>query len=275
MISVITPVATRQTAFLASAYSSLLRQEVSWEWLLQIDGPGTPLDVGNADERVHVASNGRHLGVSATRNRALLRAKGSHVLSLDADDYLSDGALLEMLDALERTGGGYAIGETVDVFPDGQLVRRFTRRPYAAGPLEVGVFESEWRRSGNIHIQPGATLYRRHLVLASGGWPAISGMEDQDLLFAVSTGHPGVYLPKVVYMYRQHPLQTVRSSAFARDRALHRMWCDARLRATRRANGEDVDELADLTTPLPSAAQIRDVTTDEWKSQQAAQLGLR
>jgi glycosyltransferase involved in cell wall biosynthesis len=269
VISVLTAVTPEHVEFLRSAFASLLRQEGSWEWIVQIDGTAVDLPLGG-DERVRIADNGRHLGTSITRNRALLRANGHLVLSLDADDELMPGALTRLRGALEsQPGAAYALGQTLDLFPDDRRLYRFTRRPYAPGPLDPGRLESEWRSSKNLFVQPGATLYRRDVVLAAGGWPAVTGMEDQELLLAVALLSPGVYVDEPVYLYRQHAGQTVRTAHFEDEREDNRRWCDARLRALRLAHGADPAALERMTTPIPGPEEMAGFVTDEWRAASA------
>lgn len=266
MISVLTAVAPGHAELLASAYASLLSQDTEWQWVVQIDGPASDLPVGD-DERIRIASNGRPLGASTSRNRALLRSNGEFVLSLDADDELLPDALFRLRAALTRhPGSGYAVGETVDLFPDGRRLARFAERPYPSGPLEPGRLEAVWRSRKNLFVQPGATLYRREMALAAGGWPAVTGMEDQDLLLAVALLTPGVYVAEPVYLYRQHAGQTVRTAWFEEEREQHRRWCDERLRALRAAHGADPAELARLETPIPSATERAEFVTAEWRA---------
>lgn len=266
MISVLTAVAPDRTDLLDAAHASLRGQDADWEWVVQIDGRAGSLPVGG-DERVSVAANGRPLGTSTSRNRALLRARGDLVITLDADDELLPGALPLLRDAMAgQPGAGYALGETLDLFPDGRRLGRFTQRPYLPGRLEPGRLEAVWRAGKNLFVQPAATLYRRHLVLAAGGWPALTGMEDQDLLLTVALFAPGVYVADPVYLYRQHRRQTVRTAAFEEEREDHRRWCDARLRALRAAHGADPAELAALETPLPGPEEIAAFVTADWRA---------
>ncbi|GIF12693.1 glycosyltransferase family 2 protein [Actinoplanes teichomyceticus] len=278
MISVITPALPHHVDLLARAYDALLRQDVDWEWLIQIDGAADePVEQripgAATDHRVRVAANGERLGISATRNRALLRSAGRWVAPLDADDEYFPDALARLCEPLrERPDLGYAFGESIDLFPDGKRLARFTRRPYAPGPVPRGRPEEVWRLHKNLFFHPGAAMYDRTWLLAAGGWPAGTEMEDQDVLFAVSTFVPGWYEPRPVYLYRQHAGQTVRSARFEANREDYRRWSHHRLVALRTLRGDDPRTLRDLEPPLPTPAEISTFTTPAWQAEIARQV---
>jgi glycosyltransferase involved in cell wall biosynthesis len=278
MISVITPVLPAQVDMLPQAYKSLLRQDSDWEWLIQIDGSDESLveehlpGVEN-DERVRVGANGEKLGVSAARNRALLRSAGRWITPLDADDEFFPDALARLSEPLQsRSDVKFTFGETVDLFPDGKRLTRFTRRPYVPGLVPPGRLEEIWRLYKNLFLQPGAVMYDRLWLVAFGGWPAGTEMEDQDLLFAISTFVTGWYEPRPVYLYRQHRGQTVRTPQFEANRESYRQWSHSRLIALRTLRGDDPEELRKLAPPLPTPEEISTFTTYEWQSEISRQV---
>lgn len=273
MISVITAVHSNHVEHLPRAGSSLTGQlpPGQLEWLIQLDGPKWSLPKLPCDLDVQVTANGRALGVSVTRNRALAVSRGGFVFALDADDELLPGALATLSNALlSDPAAAYAIGESLDLLPDGRRLRRFSRRMPNAR-IDPGGLEELWRRDKVLPLQPGAVLFRREHLLAVGGWPAMAGMEDQDLLLAVAAGQPGIYCPEPVYLYHQHRGQTVRTAEFNQELRLNRSWTDARLRARRRVEGGDPDVLPE-GVPIPSADEITQALTSEWQQQAQAQL---
>ena len=278
MISVITPVLPAHVDMLADAYESLLRQDSDWEWLIQIDGSRESLIEEHlpgvaSDQRVRVAANGEKLGTSATRNRALLRSAGRWVTPLDADDQFFPDAMARLSEPLEGLPDvKFTVGETTDLFPDGKQLARFTRRPYVPGLLPPGRLEEIWRLYKNLYLQPGAVMYDRTWLVAVGGWPTGTQMEDQDLLFAISTFVFGWYEPRPVYLYRQHRRQTVRSAQFETNRESYRRWSHSRLIALRALRGDDPEELRKLDAPLPTSEEISAFTTPQWQSEIASQV---
>ncbi|AEB44501.1 glycosyltransferase family 2 protein [Micromonospora maris] len=280
MISVITPVLPAHVDMLAQAHESLLSQDSGpdWEWLIQIDGtPDGPVDetfpAAATDGRIRVAANGERLGVSATRNRALLRSTGRWVAPLDADDEFFPNTLALLSEPLRtRPEVSFVFGESVDVFPDGKRLARFTRRPYEPGSVPPGRLEDIWRHHKNLFFHPGAVMFDRTWLLAAGGWPAGTEMEDQDVLLAISTFASGWYVPHPVHLYRQHRDQTVRTARFESNRESYRRWSHTRLVALRTLRGDDPDELRMLETPLPSPEEISTFTTAEWQAEIAGQV---
>ena len=61
-----------------------------------------------ADKCVRVINRG-NLGVSATRNEGIAKARGKYVSFIDADDYMESDMLRQMVDALEHTDADVAI----------------------------------------------------------------------------------------------------------------------------------------------------------------------
>lgn len=106
LISVIVPVYKVEEALLRRSIESILRQTYSNIELLVVDD-GSPDKCGvicdeyaRADRRMYVFHTENH-GVSAARNFALDRAKGSYIYFVDSDDYLDENAFERMLSVME------------------------------------------------------------------------------------------------------------------------------------------------------------------------------
>ncbi|HSH21495.1 MAG TPA: glycosyltransferase [Candidatus Caenarcaniphilales bacterium] len=81
-VSVLTPVHRPVARWLLQLHASLDAQHgVEWEWIVQVDGDASLRDeipeAIREDHRVAVEANGRWLGQSITRNRAVLRGDGA------------------------------------------------------------------------------------------------------------------------------------------------------------------------------------------------------
>lgn len=78
-VSIITALADRPAPRLPEIHAVLTAAPEEWEWLLQLDGDAETASTLPAairdDPRVAIERNGRQLGIAATRNGALARAR--------------------------------------------------------------------------------------------------------------------------------------------------------------------------------------------------------
>jgi hypothetical protein len=119
-VSVVMPVFA-QAAFVATAVSSLLAQEVS-EWELIVVDDGSPDDVAAVlphDERVVLLRHRRNRGLGAALNAALDRARADAIAYLPADDVWWRRHLAELLRLLKDPG--VALAHTARTPPGTQL----------------------------------------------------------------------------------------------------------------------------------------------------------
>ena len=108
VISVVMPVYNAE-CFLAAAIESVLRQTFrNWELLL-VDDASTDnslriaCEYASKDTRIRVVHNDRNLGVSATRNRGILLARGQWIALLDSDDYWLPDKLNKQLGLADKS----------------------------------------------------------------------------------------------------------------------------------------------------------------------------
>ncbi|MDJ1008339.1 MAG: glycosyltransferase [Paracoccaceae bacterium] len=129
------------------------------------------------DARVHLET-GPNRGACAARNRglALLEARGaSHVLFLDADDYLEGGMLREAGEVAGRTGADM-------VLSDMHIEREGGRehRPRYEGEIAPETFFAGWMAGD--YVNPSAILWRTAFLRAIGGWDeSLSRAQDFDI----------------------------------------------------------------------------------------------
>lgn len=216
LISVITPTHRPDAPYLRDAYESLVAQDgVDWEWLVQFDGDDwTAPQWLLEDARVRLESNGKHLGIAMTRNRALMRSHGDLIQTLDADDALLPEALSVLAAAVRSGNVAYAVG-TVVLLIDGKpsaATDPFGRPKLPAlpfGEIPTGVLSQYWLRHDRMPFAMNGAMWRRDVVLAYGGWSAIQTSEDVALMLPVSEDYAGVYLDHTTFVYRQHDESTM------------------------------------------------------------------
>lgn len=239
-ISVVTAVHPAKTEHLTEAYASLLVQSgIDWEWSVQVDGAAVTLpEALVADRRVDVSANGSSMGTAITRNRALLRVNAPVVTSLDADDLIEPGALAALARALDdNPDAAFVWGGVVDFAPDGtsELARRPS--PYPLGRVAPGTIETHWLETGGDGLFFSGIGWRTDVLLALGGWSALPGMEDTDLVLHAGHHYAGVRIADVVQRYRIHRDQTTLSEPYMRERERNRQWIWRRACARLRLSG--------------------------------------
>ena len=146
-------------------------------------------------------------GASRARNAGLRRAATPYLLVLDADDRLSDGALRNLREPLDRDPAlGFAYGHSC-YFGEWEGVLRFP--PYDPYRLLYR------------HIVGLSALMRRELVEATAGYdPELEHYEDWEIwIHALAEGWRGVQVEAVTLEYRRH-----NGSKFASDRVNYREW---------------------------------------------------
>jgi glycosyltransferase involved in cell wall biosynthesis len=216
-VSVLTPVHRPVPEYLAELHACLdeQRDDVDWEWAIQVDGGRSllrriPATV-RADARVSLDANGRWLGQATTRNVALARVRHRLTQTVDADDLLLPGALRAGAQALEDEPDlAFAFGRTLELREDGTYAPG--KNVYAPGRIEPGVLARDWqRRGGSCSIVVASVMWRTTVLEAYGGWPASAAGTDVMLLLAVADRHPGRCLDDDAYVYRSHPGQVHRT----------------------------------------------------------------
>ena len=241
-VSVLTAAHAPNPEYLLESYASLNNQKVNWQWMIQVDGTTTTADAIPAeiqkDPRVDIGVNGEHLGVSATRNLGLLTCKYEFVQNLDSDDVLLPDALEVLADALSEDGVGFAFGKTYNRRQDGSLFH-WQPAPYNYGFIKPGKIAETWVRTGKHHVTLAATMWRKTLLHAYGGWGAMKGREDLYLLLGVSPKHAAAYVDAFTLHYREHAGQSTKQSSLQGENdAKYQALCAYRLLAQRSLAGE-------------------------------------
>ncbi|MGH7510939.1 MAG: glycosyltransferase family 2 protein [Gemmatimonadales bacterium] len=212
-ISVVTAVHAPGAQYLFEAYESLRTQELpagwKWEWLVQEDGETGAIaaKLPTDDDRVKLGV-GRPGGPGVARTSALSRATGTVVKTLDADDVLTPGALARDIAILEQMPNvHWTTSRALDLLPDGSTYSWAHADP-AEGIIPQGwVLESWQKNDWLLPIHPVTMCMRRDLLLALGGWMALTAAEDTGLIIAASVVADGYFIAEPSLLYRKHPTQ--------------------------------------------------------------------
>ncbi|MGG7570022.1 glycosyltransferase family 2 protein [Streptomyces sirii] len=212
-ISVITAVHEGGHHFIGDTYESLREQKLpddwQWEWCVQEDGTsGIPGNSLPSDPRITYGT-GLRARIAVTRTHALARARGELIRTLDADDVLLPGALERDIETLERVP--WCVSACIDLHEDG----RTAPGPCdpVGGTLEPGRFYHEVLER-RLSVQATTFAAHRRLVMALGGWQALSGAETVALLLAAEAVAPGEFIAEPSVFYRKHPHQTTASDHY-------------------------------------------------------------
>lgn len=193
--------------FLPRSLDSSLGQSFSDFELIVIDDCSTDdsyeilQEYARRDSRIQLHRNERNLGVVATLNRALGRARGEFVHGASSDDYILPGyyeAAMSMFSkhpqaaiCLGKTRVVNGRGITTDVVP-GEWA---SERTYLS-PAEL---------SGRMNScgVPGPAIWRRELFLAAGGYlPELRWHSDWFALQVIAYRHGLCFLPEIVSVVR-------------------------------------------------------------------------
>jgi glycosyltransferase involved in cell wall biosynthesis len=208
IISIITPVHAPSIEYLASAYASIVDQDMpegwSWEWIVQEDGRTGDVEAALPDDERISAGHGRTGGPGTARMFAMARARGSLVKALDADDQLMAGVLSRDINVMTQHAEiGWTTSRTLDLLPDGSTVGFDDDEP-APGVLPVSYVYEHWKSHDyRLLVHPASLCIRHDLLFALGGWMALPASEDTGLLIAASVTSPGYFIGDPGLLYRK------------------------------------------------------------------------
>lgn len=224
-INIVTAVVAGKHDHIGETYASLCAQTMPegwyWRWIVQEDGEtGIPqAELPEDDPRI-VRGMGRFGRAPMARTVALAQADGVLTRAVDADDVLPPHALAQDIRVLsENPDIGWVASPTMRM-DTGQLIPgRWSPGP---GRIEPGAL---WRgeQVGRLPVHGTAVCAYTTLIEALGGWVAVPGSEDVQLLLALEAVAPGYMAEEVGLYYRKWGAATTSEQSWW-DLAQHRAW---------------------------------------------------
>jgi hypothetical protein len=220
-VSIVTAVRDGARTIAATIASVQAQSETAWEHIVVDDGSGdaTAATVAAAgDARLHYVQQAP-AGRSAARNRGIELARGSHLLFLDADDWLLPDALrdhLRFLDAHPEFGVGVSDGHFCT--DDGEPIVAFSARsgpPPPDGTI-AGLITNPGLVAAPLAAMLRSAIVRQHAIRFD---PELSVAEDTVFWIEVARRAAFGFHAAVTCKYRWHAGNTTRGMAPAERRA--------------------------------------------------------
>jgi glycosyltransferase involved in cell wall biosynthesis len=145
------------------------------------------------DPRIHVYESKQRLGLSASSNAVIAKARASIVARMDADDVAHPHRLQRQWEIINSHADVAVVGTLCNgIDASGRVVRPRDR----------------WRllrRSVYIPFPHGSAMFRREVFDKAGGYDETAdGAEDQKLFLKMAEHGRVMTLPDVLYSYRYH-----------------------------------------------------------------------
>lgn len=203
-VSVIIPV-RNGAQFIRQAIDSILSQTLTDLELLVVDDASTDntceIIQSYDDLRLRYLQNPQCLGVSASRNLAMVEARAPYVAFLDADDIAYPQRLEMQIAYLDSHPEVALVGTHLDyIDADGKFL--YSEKP-GQRPCEPAALRSELLR--RACILPSTATGRTNVLIDAGGFPQqMHYAEDHDLWCRIAVNHNLAILPDRLVAYRQH-----------------------------------------------------------------------
>lgn len=197
--------------FLGAALESVADQlYTNWELFIIDEGSqDDTIEVARSFQRkvrnhVQVIQNESAHGLQKVANEVLVLAKGIYILRLDADDWLDESALLQMVAKLESNAGlGIVYGNFYYTNEEGVVIGQERRR-------KLGKEDSSY------HLPPhgACTMFKTNILKSLGGYSEdIDAQDGWELWFKLLQRTNAASLDSALFYYRQHGQSLSRDSS--------------------------------------------------------------
>jgi succinoglycan biosynthesis protein ExoO len=224
-ITVMMP-AYNRAELIGRAIDSVRSQSLSdWELIVVDDGSSDATlkvarSYASSDRRIKVFANVHNMGISATRNQALMHARGRFVAPLDSDDWYHPARLERLLLAADEYGVDL-LADDLLVIRDGDETPSATLGELCGEPilelLDVdlaGLLQRLGFERDGIAIGLTKPLINRQMLVDNGIEydTSLRAVEDYWLLVdCAAAGARFMVIPEAYYYYRLHAQNTTNS----------------------------------------------------------------
>jgi glycosyltransferase involved in cell wall biosynthesis len=219
LLSVITAAFKPNRNYLLEAWNSLLNSrglnEWEWEWCLQEDG-AEPIarDWLPDDARITYGANMAHGGAAATRNVALARVRGSWVMNLDCDDFLTLDGMAALIETWSSHPGViWAAGRAHDFIENEARTVEYPNY-LPDGVVTSAMFMNAWKQYDVLPVHFAGGAMNANVMRALGGYFAAPVGEDVALWLAALHVGDGVYTSTPVFSYRRWDGQSTKGATY-------------------------------------------------------------
>jgi hypothetical protein len=191
--------------------------------------------------------NSTSLGIPQTRNLAIARSEGELIRNLDSDDLLPVNALADAVNSLiEYRSAVFVVGSVLDMKQDGSLSdfdpslfptvdwQGDFSTLFEPGLQKPGLLVSIFKEEGVFPVHCSCATFRREIVLAVGGYPAIPRNDDLALFAPLSEIAPWVNLEQTALIYRRWEGQTTNQDHWNNQDYLSESFIDQRCLAIKK-----------------------------------------
>lgn len=205
LVSVVVPAFDAEATLRETVESALAQSHRNLEVLIVDDGsrdrtPAMAQELAGRDPRVRLLRQ-NNLGPAAARNRAIARARGELIATLDADDLWHPQKIAKQVGAIQEWGDRCALVYTWIALLDAR--GRFNGR-YMTASDSGSIYPMLLLY--NIVGTPSSALMRRDCVLRAGGFDdKLRGPEDLMLFLSLAERHDVAVIPQLLTGYRVVP----------------------------------------------------------------------
>ncbi|WKK67356.1 glycosyltransferase family 2 protein [Lutimonas zeaxanthinifaciens] len=213
LVSVIMP-AYNAEKYIEQAINCIIRQSyVNWELIICDDGSidGTREIIESfalMDKRIRCYHNENNLGIVATRNKLLAKAKGEFITMLDADDLCVAERISVLRNFLLVNDHVGIVGSGVQFISQNGSLKGERKYPETNSEIQNNLLNEKFPFCG------AGVMIRKEVYLKIGGYRDYfegKAWDDHDWLFRSSMHFKGANVPEMLYQYRDNPESFMRN----------------------------------------------------------------
>jgi glycosyltransferase involved in cell wall biosynthesis len=211
LVTVLMP-AYNSAKYIGEAIESILNQSFTDFELLIIDDKSTDNTLATAehyaekDKRIRILANEVNLGQGITLNKGINAGDSKYFARMDSDDLCTTNRLAKLIEKMESSPEIAILGSWLSIFPEHKICKSPVKNDEA--------ILCEFIRS--MPVFGPTQIFRRELMVKHNlSFKPIRYAEDYTLLVdALLAGLKIDNLPEVLYLYRQHPNQTIATNMY-------------------------------------------------------------